>query len=176
MGNWLVLPVGVVGLLLAGVGARAQTAATTTQEAEAGQSQRASGTFDVKVTPVAGPEGSLASGRLTAEKTFHGDLEGTSRGEMWTAETGVKGSAGYVAIEKVEGTLRGRKGSFTLLHQGTMRQGSDFRIAIVVVPDSGTGDLGGLGGRMTIVIEGGKHSYEMDYTLPDAAQATTRRD
>ncbi len=166
-----IVSAGVVGLCLlpvAGLLAQAQTAATTTKEAGASMSQRASGTFDVKMTPVAGAEGSLASGRLAGEKTFHGDLEGTSRGEMWTAETGVKGSAGYVAIEKVEGTLRGRKGTFTLLHQGTMRQGGDFKIAIVVVPDSGTGELAGLGGRMTIVIESGKHSYEMDYTLPDA--------
>jgi len=165
--GWVYLGVvGAVALLAAGVVASAQIPESATPAS--GASQRASGTFDVKMTPLAVPEGSLASGRLTGEKTFRGDLEGTSRGEMWTAETGVQGSAGYVAIEKVEGTLHGRKGSFTLLHQGTMRQGGDFKFSIVVVPDSGTDELAGLDGRMTIVIEGGKHSYAFDYTLPAA--------
>lgn len=159
----------VVGLcLLLGSGLLAQTSATPAQSATVGASKRASGTFDVKMTPAAGVEGTIASGRLFGDKVFRGDLEGTSRGEMWTAETGVEGSAGYVAIEKVEGTLSARKGTFTLLHQGTMRHGGDFRIAIVVVPDSGTGELAGIDGRMSIVIEAGKHSYEMEYTLPAA--------
>jgi hypothetical protein len=161
----------VIGLcLLEGSALLAQTGTTPAQNVTAGASKRASGTFDVKMTPAAGVEGTIASGRLFGDKVFHGDLVGTSRGEMWTAETGVEGSAGYVAIEKVEGTLSGRKGTFTLLHQGTMRRGGDFRIAIVVVPESGTGDLAGLDGRMSIVIEAGKHSYEMEYTLPDGGR------
>ena len=155
-----------LSLLVVGPAPDAQEPATKT--GETGSSRRASGTFEVKVTPVADTQDSLAAGRLSIAKTFHGDLEGTSRGEMWTAETSVKGSAGYVAIEKVEGTLRGRKGGFTLLHQGTMRQGGDYRLAVVIVPDSGTADLAGLAGSMTIVIAGGKHSYALDYTLPDA--------
>jgi hypothetical protein len=88
---------------------------------------------------------------------------------MWTADTGTKGSAGYVAIEKVEGTLAGRRGGFTLLHQGTMRRGGEFDLAVVVVPDSGTGQLAGLAGKMAIVIAAGKHSYELDYTLATPA-------
>lgn len=169
MRNGRVVSAGVgLWLLLLGGGpiADAQKAATNAKGADAGMSQRASGTFEVKVTPVADTQGSIAAGRLSIDKSLHGDLEGTSRGEMWTADTSVEGSAGYVAIEKVEGALRGRKGTFTLLHQGTMRQGGDFQLAIVVVPDSGTGELAGLAGRMAIAIADGQHSYAFDYTLP----------
>jgi len=131
--------------------------------------QHASGTFEVKPTPVTGGDNGVASGRLTVAKTFAGDLIGTSKGDMWTAETAVQGSAGYVAIEKVEGTLNGRKGAFTLLHQGTMRRGGDFQMRIVVVPESGTGELEGISGVMTIRIEkGGAHFYDFDYTLSPA--------
>lgn len=160
----------VVGLCLllpgAAPTAKAQSAPAANQ-GEAARSLRATGTFDVKVTPVADTQDSIASGRLSIAKTFHGDLEGTSRGEMWTANTSVEGSAGYVAIEKVEGRLRGRQGTFTLLHQGTMRQGGDFKLTLMTVPDSGTGELAGLAGTMTIVIADGKHSYALDYTLAD---------
>jgi hypothetical protein len=86
----------------------------------------------------------------------------------FTAETSVEGSGGYVAIERVDGTLRGREGTFVLLHQGTMKRGSDFKLMIAVVPDSGTGRLVGLTGTMVIVIKHGKHSYEFDYALPEA--------
>lgn len=86
---------------------------------------------------------------------------------MWTTETAVKGSAGYVAIEKVTGTLRGRSGGFTLLHHGTMRAGADFKLTIVVVPDSGTGELTGLTGSMAITIAEGSHSYEFAFLLPE---------
>ena len=128
---------------------------------------QAKGSFDVKLAPGEVGPGSLASGRLTSDKTFLGDLEGSSMGEMWTVDTAVKGSAGYIAIEKVSGTLRGRNGGFTLLHRGTMRQGGEFDMNIVVVPDSGTGALAGLAGKMTIILADGKHSYAFDYTLPD---------
>jgi len=135
----------------------------------AAMSDRAKGPFEVKVAPVAEEtKDTVASGRLTLAKTFAGDLVGTSKGEMWTADTGVKGSAGYVAIERVSGTLRGRRGTFTLLHQATMSHGGDFKMNIVVVPDSGTDQLTGLAGTMTILIADGKHSYEFDYTLPAA--------
>ena len=106
-------------------------------------------------------------GRLSLDKQYHGDLEGTGKGEMLTAGTGVKGSGAYVAIERVTGTLSGRKGSFVLQHMGTMTQGTP-QLAIRVVPDSGTDQLAGLAGTMNIKIDNGKHSYAFDYTLPPA--------
>jgi hypothetical protein len=130
----------------------------------------AKGTFEVKVKPLSADEkvAGLTVGRLALDKQFAGDLEGTSKGEMMTAETTVEGSGGYVAIERIDGTLAGRKGTFVLLHQGTMKKGGDFKLTIVVVPDSGTGQLAGLAGTLAIIIKDGKHSYEFDYTLPDA--------
>jgi hypothetical protein len=105
---------------------------------------------------------------MTLDKRFHGDLEGTSQGEMLAAMTAVKGSAGYVAIERVTGTLRGRKGTFALQHTGIMNRGTPS-LTITVVPDSGTEQLTGLSGTMAIIITAdGKHSYEFDYTLADA--------
>ena len=136
--------------------------------------QKAIGTFDVKVTPLTEGVGGVASGRLSLSKTFRGDLDGTSRGEMWTAETTVKGSGGYVAIERVEGMLGGRRGTFTLLHQGTMCRSGDFMLSVVVVPDSGTEELAGLIGKMTIEITETGHSYVFDYTLPEASAPTGR--
>ena len=132
-------------------------------------SSHASGTFEVKVKPLPADEkvDGLTVGRLALDKQFSGDLEGTSKGEMMTAEAGAEGSGGYVAIEKVSGTLRGREGAFVLLHHGTMKRGGDFKMMIVVVPDSGTGQLEGLTGALTIVIKDGRHLYEFDYTLPD---------
>jgi hypothetical protein len=102
---------------------------------------------------------------MSLAKRFHGDLEGTSQGQMLAAATAVKGSAGYVAIELVTGALGGRRGSFVLQHSGTMTRGTP-QLTIAVVPDSGTDELAGLQGRMTITIEGGAHSYELDYSLP----------
>jgi uncharacterized protein DUF3224 len=131
---------------------------------------RASGIFDVKLTPQP-PQGDPAEathGRMTIDKTFHGDLDGTSKGEMLAAGTAVKGSAGYVAIEQVSGALHGRTGTFVLQHSGTMNRG-DAQLSVTVVPDSGTGELAGLAGRMAIIITAGTHSYEFDYTL-NAAQ------
>ncbi|PYR90434.1 MAG: DUF3224 domain-containing protein [Acidobacteria bacterium] len=104
--------------------------------------------------------------RMSIDKRFHGDLEATSTGEMLSAGTSVKGSAGYVAIERVTGTLAGRSGTFVLQHTGTMNRGTPD-LTITVVPDSGTGDLTGLAGRMSINIDEGKHSYGFDYTLGD---------
>jgi Protein of unknown function (DUF3224) len=130
----------------------------------------AKGTFEVKVNPLPSDEKveGLTVGRLAIAKQLHGDLEGTSKGEMMTTSTSVEGSAGYVAVEQVSGKLGGRSGSFTLLHKGTMK-GGDFNLAITVVPDSGTEQLVGLAGKMTIIITEGKHSYELDYSLPDAS-------
>jgi hypothetical protein len=128
--------------------------------------EHAKGTFEVKLTPQAPEDKDDPSlGRYTLDKQFHGDLEATSKGQMLTAGTPVKGSAGYVAMEKVTGTLRGRSGSFVLQHLGTMTQGVP-QLSVTVVPDSGTGELLGLTGKMNIIIADGKHSYEFEYTIP----------
>jgi Protein of unknown function (DUF3224) len=129
---------------------------------------RASGPFEVKLQPEA-PEDKaegIALGRMSIDKQFHGDLEAVSKGTMLTAGTGTKGSAGYVAIERVTGTLHGRRGSFALQHSGTMTRGAP-QLTITVVPDSGTDELTGLTGQMTIKIVAGKHSYDFDYALPE---------
>ena len=124
---------------------------------------RATGTFDVKTTPQADDHAvALGFGRLTLDKTFHGDLTGTSRGQMLAAGTAVQGSAGYVALARVEGTLAGRRGTFILQHHGAMTRGAPS-LTVTVVPDSGTDELTGLSGSMTILIEGKKHSYEFEY-------------
>ena len=127
----------------------------------------ASGTFEVKISPQ-DDKGDPTLGRMSLDKQFHGDLEATSKGQMLTAGTAVQGSAGYVAIERVSGTLKGRSGTFALQHSGTMTRGTP-QLTITVVPDSGTGQLAGLAGRMTINIADGKHSYEFEYTLAEAA-------
>ncbi len=127
-------------------------------------SQRAAGAFEVKMTPQAA-DGEPAIGRFSLEKSYHGALEATSRGQMLSAGAVEKGSAGYVAIEVVRGVLDGRSGSFALQHNGTMTRGS-ARLTIDVVPDSGTGALEGLAGAMTIRVEDGRHSYDLEYSLP----------
>jgi hypothetical protein len=127
----------------------------------------ASGTFEVNLTPRVAEDGADASlGRMSIDKQFHGDLEGTSKGQMLSAMGSVKGSAGYVALERVTGTLKGRSGSFVLQHSGTMTRGAP-QLSVTVVPDSGTGQLAGLAGTLTIKIDEGKHSYEFEYTLPE---------
>lgn len=126
----------------------------------------AEGTFDVKVTPAAdGNSAGSAIGRFLLDKQFRGDLEGTSKGEMLGANTSVR-SAGYVAMEQFTGTLKGRKGSFILQHSGTMTQGVP-EMTVTAVPDSGTGELTGIVGKMQITIANGKHSYDFEYTLPE---------
>ena len=128
---------------------------------------RAAGPFDVKLIPQpADPATDGGLGRMALDKTFRGDLDATSKGTMLAAGTAVKGSAGYVALERVTGALHGRRGSFVLQHSGTMDRGAPT-LAITVVPDSGTDELAGLRGRMAIIIADGKHSYEFDYELPD---------
>jgi hypothetical protein len=126
----------------------------------------ASGTFEVKLVPQTDDKSDASLGRMTIDKEFHGDLKGTSKGQMLTGMTDVKGSAGYVAIEKVSGTLKGRTGTFILQHTGTMNRGVP-QLTITVVPDSGTDQLAGLAGVFTIKIAEGKHSYEFDYSLPE---------
>ena len=105
-------------------------------------------------------------GRMTIDKQFHGDLEATSKGQMLTAGTNVKDSAGYVAIEKVSGVLHGRSGTFVLQHTGVMTRGTP-QLTITVVPDSGTDQLTGLSGKMAISIVEGKHTYDFDYTIAE---------
>ena len=134
----------------------------------------AKGTFVVKVLPLDfenQPEaGSL--GRMSIDKQICGDLVATTIGQMLSAGTDTKGSAGYVAIERVDGSLHGRKGSFTLQHCGTMNRGTPS-LSVTVVPDSGTSDLVGLTGDFKIIRADGKHSYEFTYSLPALARATT---
>ncbi len=127
---------------------------------------RARGEFVVSLTAQSTDEttGGSSLARLTIDKQFSGDLIGVSKGEMLSAGTPVKGSAGYVAIERVSGALHGRTGTFVLQHSGTMTRGSP-ELTVSVVPDSGTGELTGLSGTMRIIIEGKRHSYEFDYTL-----------
>ncbi len=127
----------------------------------------ASGSFEVKLDALE-PEDAAdgtSLGRRSIDKRFHGELEAVSKGQMLTAGTGVKGSAAYVAIERLTGTLHGRRGSFILQHSGTLDRGAAQQ-SVTVVPNSGTGDLVGLAGRMTINIADGKHGYEFEYTLP----------
>jgi hypothetical protein len=128
---------------------------------------RITGPFDVKLNPLDAyaktEDASLA--RMSIDKQFSGDLDAVSKGEMLSAGTNTKGSAGYVAIEYVRGTLGGRKGSFILQHSATMNRGTP-QLSITVVPDSGTHELTGLAGTMSIEIAQGKHSYVFEYSLP----------
>lgn len=130
--------------------------------------QHISGSFDVKLSPQpTGDQEEPSIGRMLIDKIFHGDLDAVSRGQMLAHMTSVKGSAGYVAMEKVTGSLQGRKGSFVLQHSGTMNRG-DASLILNVVPDSGTDELEGLTGSMTITITDGEHFYGFEFHLPEA--------
>jgi hypothetical protein len=127
----------------------------------------AKGTFDVDLKPLKPYASSInetSLNRMSIDKTFSGDLQATSKGEMLSARSPVKGSAGYVAIEQVEGSLSDKSGSFVLQHFGTMT-GGDQRLILEVVPDTGTGELTGITGTMTIEISDGQHFYKFDYEL-----------
>lgn len=128
--------------------------------------QRATGTFEVKIIPQEADDKSPNPpvGRMLLDKQFHGDLEAVGKGQMLASTTPVQGSAGYVAMEQVSGTLHGREGTFVLLHNGIMNRGTP-QLTITVVPDSGTGQLTGITGKMDIQIADGKHSYVFEYTL-----------
>jgi len=126
----------------------------------------ARGTFEVKLTPQADGDAGAGLARMILDKQFHGDLEATSQGQMLSAGTAVQGSAGYVALERVSGTLLGRTGTFVLQHHGLMNRGTPS-LTITVVPDSGTGELTGLAGTMGIEIAEGRHSYDFEHTLPE---------
>ena len=128
----------------------------------------ARGDFVVKLVPLAvegQPEGSRI-GRMSIDKSITGDLVATTTGQMLSAMTEVKGSAGYVAVERVDGVLGGRKGTFVLQHSGSMTRGAPS-LSVTVVPDSGTGELAGLAGEFRIIIAEGRHSYEFSYSLPE---------
>ncbi|HUA15355.1 MAG TPA: DUF3224 domain-containing protein [Verrucomicrobiae bacterium] len=125
----------------------------------------ATGPFDVKVTPAEEKSDDPLLGRMMLDKQYHGDLEGTGKGQMLTAGSPAKGAGGYVAIEKVTGTLHGRAGSFVLQHSGTMANHQP-QMTITIVPESGTGQLEGIAGTMTITVAPtGKHTYDLEYTL-----------
>jgi hypothetical protein len=134
-------------------------------------SMHAEGTFDVKNAPLAADDAlaGTAIGRYGLDKQFQGDLEASSKGEMLGAGNPATGTAGYVAIEQVTGKLNGRSGSFAMQHFGTMED-NKFELVVKVVPGSGTGDLQGISGAMTIKIVSGKHSYQFDYSLPAPAK------
>lgn len=136
-------------------------------QTEAEVSEHARGTFEVKMAPLPpdDPAADASIGRMSIDKQFHGDLEANSKGQMLSAMGSVKGSAGYVAMEQVSGTLKGRRGSFVLQHSGTMNRGVP-QLIVSVVPDSGTDQLTGIAGVLEIIIEGGKHSYNFEYSLP----------
>jgi len=132
----------------------------------------ASGSFEIELSPQqpdSGQEGS-AVGRMRIDKQFHGDLEAVSKGQMLSFRSAVEGSAGYVAIEEVSGTLNGRRGTFVLQHSGTMTRGEPH-LSLHVVPDSGTDQLEGLSGTMSIDIRDGGHFYGFEYSLADAREA-----
>ena len=130
----------------------------------------AKGTFEVKVTPLAAEDniGDPTIGRLALDKTWSGDVSGTSKGQMLGSQSETeKGSGGYVAMERFTGTVQGKKGSFSLQHHGTMG-GGKFEINVYVVPGTGAGELAGISGTLKIIIDGARHSYELEYSLPSA--------
>jgi hypothetical protein len=131
-----------------------------------GKMTQATGPFEVKMTaqPPDEATGGNAIGRFALDKQYHGDLEATSQGQMLAVRTSVPGSAGYVAMELVSGTLHGCAGTFVLQHSGIMDRGAP-QLSVAVVPDSGTGQLAGLAGKMTIAVVEGKHSYDFEYTF-----------
>lgn len=153
------------------VQAHAQTPPSKPLRRDPVMTRHAEGTFDVKTTPLAANDATMGTliGRYSLVKQYHGDLDATSKGEMLSAGEPSSGNAGYVAIEQVTGTLNGHTGSFALQHIGSMESGS-YKLSVVVVPGSGTGQLTGIGGTLTIIITSGKHSYTFDYTLPAPAQ------
>lgn len=155
----------ILGTTLACAGQQATASRTSAGASGTETHVTARGEFDVKVIPQPADDAAGGPfGRLFLDKRFHGDVEGTSKGQMVAAGTAVEGSGAYVAFELVSGTVNGKSGSFILQHRGTMRKKVPT-MEVTVVPDSGTGELTGIAGTMRIVIEGGKHFYELSYTL-----------
>ncbi len=160
-------PIACIGAIAAGRDVTAQGTAGRSigRMTMAETDEQATGTFEVTLTPIAGGGGPIAG--MTIAKTFRGDLEAISEGQMLAFRSAVAGSAGYVAMERVTGRLAGREGGFTLQHGGIMDRGEPA-LSVVVVPDSGTDGLAGLTGTMDIVVEDGRHDYCFRYTLPAA--------
>ena len=131
--------------------------------------QTAKGTFEVTIIPQSHQEGvgDSSVARMALVKVFIGDMNGTGLGQMLAYRSSVAGSAGYVAMENVQGVLNGRAGSFIMQHNGTMNRGEP-QLSIKIVPDSGTEQLSGIAGEMLLKIEDGKHYYEFQYALPEA--------
>ena len=156
MTRHLVLALALVATLAAGAAFAEETAM-----------HHAKGEFDVQVTPkeLDGPAADPSFSRLALAKTLRGDLEGTGAGQMLAAGGPDSGAGAYVAIERITGKLDGKEGSFALMHNGTM-DASGYHLDVTVVPGSGTGELQGISGTFTILIEGGKHSYDFAYQLP----------
>jgi len=174
-GGWICVERSIVTSILLWVclglaaNGQAQAPAANTPRKDAPMTLHATGAFDAKTTPLPADEATGGAGaninRYAIDKQYHGDLEGTSKGEMLGAGDPAKGNAGYVAIERVNGTLHGQSASFALQHSGTMEQGK-FQLTVTVVPGSGAGGLAGIAGTMKIIITNGKHSYDFEYTLP----------
>jgi hypothetical protein len=138
---------------------------TESNQTKTTMTQHATGTFEVKLTPQDDKTGDASMGRMTFEKQWQGDVEGTSTGQMLTGGDVKTGSAGYVAMEKFAGSVKGRKGTLIFQHSATMTAGKGD-LTITVVPSSGTEDLKGISGKLTIKIENGKHFYDFEYSLP----------
>ena len=158
--NLRTLTITVVCLIL-GISTSAQTKGTKRMTV-------ATGTFEVKINPQSEDKGDGSTmGRMSLDKQYHGDLEANAKGEMlYASSAGVQGSGSYVAVERVTGKLHGKSGSFALAHKGTMAGGKQ-QMDITIVPDSGAGELAGISGTVKIIITvDGKHSYELEYTLP----------
>lgn len=154
--------------LLAALVLAAPIAASHSQE-QAAMNHLAEGPFDVQVIPQPrdATQADVAVDRLLLEKRYHGGLEASGRGQMLGVRGTVETSGGYVAIERVDGTLDGRRGTFALQHSGTMTKEAGYSLDVKIVPDSGTGELAGIAGTLEIIIApGGKHSYKLAYTLP----------
>lgn len=131
-------------------------------------SMTARGSFDVTMTPQSSnTHDGITESRLSLEKRYHGQLEAQGSGTMLSTMTTVKGSAGYVAMERVAGTLHGRRGSFVLQHSGVLTRGAQS-LTVTIVPDSGTGELAGISGTCGITVVGAAHSYELHYTIAPA--------
>jgi hypothetical protein len=157
----------ILAILLAAASVSTEAQPTLSPTGSTAMTEVARGEFVVKLLPLTfegEPEGSKI-GRMSIDKTIAGDLVATTKGQMLSAMSEIKGSAGYVAIEKVDGALKGKRGTFVLQHTGVMNKGNPS-LLVTVVPDSGTGELVGLAGQFNISVAGGKHSYEFKYTLP----------
>lgn len=154
----------VIALAVVSAASAQSSSSPSTAQKESRVTNHARGTFEVKLTPQPSDFDDPSLGRFIAEKQLHGDLEGTSKGQMLSAGNPASSGA-YVAIEKVTGTLQGRSGSFVLQHRGIMTKGVPD-LTITVVPDSGTGQLTGIAGTFTIINAAGKHSYDFEYSLP----------